>query len=636
MDRGSSPPASDRGSSDGLAGALLGWAAGAYLLHAVLAIASGRHLFGDAAWFLVRIASEGRATSFVDDFLKQFHHSRTLSFWATQGPAVLALHLGLRDLQALSSVFGAGLFGYKLISIALCYRLLPRGEKIFFAFPALGLFAGTINSDVYLVSETHLAVSFAWPILIALHRLPRIGGLPAVICGLAIAATTLMHESFAFFATIMLALLASRWWKDGRPKDLGLFLLAALLALVVLVNLAGIAFPRDPINRAAFSSGLLKLVDAARHGIGAIHVGPLVSVLASAATLAVAFGADGSWKAGRAAVLVATCLFVALAPLAHFVVFVDRVVLEDAIDDRGFSGVAMQLLLMAGFLAVHALRREAFHRRAGAVVALLSSLVLGQTAWQMFATHLWRDAIADTRSRLATETGLLTCPGGPGGAVSMARARAERALCKWWITPLSIVLSPGARVRSLILSRHDPFQVFDPRDPAALPGLRHVSRDYRPYLASLEAARRLGPGEKVGFAEGGRGFGMVREGFSSPESWATWTDGERARIEVCGLAVRPEESVHLVFHVAPFSPPGSAPPEVGVLVAGEQRDTWRFAPGDRVVAREVLLPGAAIPSNGCVDLGFRMTGLRSPAALGLSEDSRRLGLAFVDLQRTGG
>lgn len=625
-----SAPALTRDPSERLALALLLLGAAIYGLHALLAVATGRHLYGDAAWFLVRVASEGRATSFVDDFATQFFYSRALAFWTTQGPAVLLIRLGVRNLQTLSYVFGAALFGCKLISLVLCYRLLQRGEKLFFVFPALGLFAGTINSDVYIVSETHLSTSLAWPILIALHGSRR-GGLGTLVCGVFIAASALIHESFAFFAALMLALLAYRWWKGGHRRDGSELALMVLLSAVMLVNLAGIVFPRDPVNRGAFSAGLLNLVRSTFHGLAGIHVGPVVSVLVTVAVLAVAAGPAVPNRTVRRLLVSGVCLVAAIYPLAHFVRFLDRLVLENAIDDRGFSGVAIQLALMVAFLAVHAYRREAFSRRASAASLLLASLIFGQVAWQLLATRFWKDAVSDARSRLASAEGVLSCPSPPGTA-SAGRIRAERELCKWWITPLSIVLSPGARVHSLIVSRQRVFQAFDAADPNALPGLRHVDHDYGPYVVALGSARRLGTGQEVHFAEGLRGVTMLREGFALPEDWGTWTDGDRARLEVCGLAPPPRNGMRLLFHVTPFVPPGGTPSDVDVVV-GERHERWRFAPGDRIAAREALLPAEAIPSSGCVDLWFFVERPRSPSGLGLSQDPRRLGLALVDLQR---
>jgi hypothetical protein len=604
----------------------------AYLVHAVLAVASGRQLYGDAAWFLIRIVSEGQATSFVADFFTEFHHARTLAFWITQGPTVLALHLGLRDLQALSTVLGVTYFASKPLALVVCYRLLPTGEKCFVVFPMLAVFAGAINSDIYIVSETHLAMSLAWPLVIALHRPTPGSDARELLVLLVIAVTCLIHESFVAFAGIMLAVVGTQWHQAGHPRDPWTFLKAGLLGLVVTVNAAGILFPRDPTNKAAFSGGLVQLVRDSLVGVGDVHVGPLVSLVATAGVIALAFAPSGGARRSGTAMVMATGLFLALAPLAHFVVFVDRVRLEDAIVDRGFSGLVMQVVLMVAYLAVHAFRADALRHQAAAASALLGALVAGQVSWQVFATHVWRDATATLRQRLASRDGVLLCPAPADQSGSLGNARAEHVLCKWWVTPLSIVLSPRAVVRSMVLS-DDRFQPFDARNPTGLPTLAAVGGDYRPFLAAVGDGRRLGPWEKVQFGEAGRGASMVRRGFAVPEGWGTWTNDDEAQLEVCGLETRREASVLLEFHLAPFIPPGGEPPEVSVSVAGAPSDTWRFGPGDRVVGRAVRVPGGAIPSTGCVEIGLRVDHARSPASLGLSGDPRRLGVALIDLQR---
>ena len=603
-----------------------------YLLHAVLLVTSGRHLYGDAPWFLIRIASEGVPTSFVDDWVHHFYHARTLAFWITQGPTVAALHLGLRDLQSLSIVLGCTYVGLRMLSLLLCYRLLPSGEKLFFVFPALALFAGTINSDIYLVSETHLAVVIAWPLLIEL-RADRPGGpWRDAIVAVVILGSCLIHESFVAFASIMLFVLLRRARVASRTAPRRTKALAALLALSCAVNLLGILLPRDPVNKASYAGGLLKILTDSLGSLGDAHAGPVASMLAVGALLVVVFLPERHLRPSVGAALQACCVLLALAPLVHFVVFVDRTRFEDAITDRSFSGGAMQVLLMCAYLAVDALRREAFFRRATAVVAVVGSIAIGQLAWQIFATHMWRDAVFNLRQRLASAPGLHYCPSLEATAAA-ADARADRILCKWWVTPLSIVLSYREGVRSMMLAM-DSFQAFDPGNPDGLPSLRYVGPRYERYVAALGDRRVLGPSEKVFFGAGGRGYRMVREGFAAPEGWATWTDGERASLEVCGLsALGKDASVRLLFHVVPFTPPGGVPPEAAFSVAG-QAGTWRFGPDEKEAAREVVVPAAAIPSSGCVDLRFRIGNPRSPAALGLSKDPRRLGLAFVDLQRS--
>ena len=618
--------------TDRLALLLLLAATTGYLLHAVLLVMSGRHLYGDSSWFLIRIASEGVATSFVDDWVRHFYHARTLAFWITQGPAVAALHLGLRDLQSLSIVLGCTYVGLKVLSLLLCYWLLPSGEKLFFVFPALGLFAGTINSDIYLVSETHLAVAIAWPLLIELRAHPSGGSSRDAIVAGVILGSSLIHESFVAFGSIMLCVLLWRRRVASRTAAGRTNALAVLLALSCAVNLLGILLPRDPVNKAAFAGGLLKILTDSLGSLGDAHAGPVASMLAVGMLLVVVFLPEHRARPSVGVALQACCVLLALAPLVHFVVFVDRARFEDAITDRGFSGGAMQVLLMGAYLAVGALGREAFFGRAAAVVAVVGSLAIGQLAWQIFATHVWREAVWSLRQRLASAPGLHNCPS-LDAATAAVHARADKVLCKWWVTPLSVVLSYREGVRSMMLST-DSFQAFDPRNSEGLPSLRYVGPRYERYVAALGDERILGPSEKVLFGTGGRGYRMVREGFARPEGGAAWTDGERASLEVCGLSARGKDtSVRLLFHVVPFTPPGGAPPEASFSVGG-QAGTWRFGPGEKEAAREVVVPGAAIPSSGCVDLRFRIDNPRSPEALGLSKDPRRLGLAFVDLQRT--
>ncbi len=80
-----------------------------------------------------------------------------------QLPTLLAARVGVHSLGVLSIVFGVTLFSFKPVSILLCYRFAR--DKRYVLFPLLSLFAGTMNSEGYLISETHLMSALFWAAL---------------------------------------------------------------------------------------------------------------------------------------------------------------------------------------------------------------------------------------------------------------------------------------------------------------------------------------------------------------------------------------------------------------------------------------------------------------------------------------
>src|SRR5664280_2793437 len=134
---------------------LVTMAAAAYLFQACIAIATGRHLFGDGSWLLLRLLAENHITHLNNNTWNDFFVGRIGSFSYQQLPTLFASRLGVHSSEVLSVVLGVTLFSFKPLSIVLCYRFAR--DKRYVLFPLLSLFAGTMNSEGYLtVSYTHL------------------------------------------------------------------------------------------------------------------------------------------------------------------------------------------------------------------------------------------------------------------------------------------------------------------------------------------------------------------------------------------------------------------------------------------------------------------------------------------------
>src|SRR5215472_10464882 len=77
----------------------------AYLLQAGIAIATGRHLFGDGSWFLLRLLAENHITHLNNNTWNDFFVGRLGAFTYQQFPTLVAARMGVHSLNLLSVIF---------------------------------------------------------------------------------------------------------------------------------------------------------------------------------------------------------------------------------------------------------------------------------------------------------------------------------------------------------------------------------------------------------------------------------------------------------------------------------------------------------------------------------------------------
>lgn len=601
-----------------------------YVLHGGYAALSHRALYGDAAWFLVRIITEGDVTSFYSDFIREFYYSRFLAYSLTQLPTVAAVQAGLEDTRVLSWILGATYFAHKPLSLWLCYRLLPAARKAYVLFPLLGLFAGSISSELYIVTETHLAVSFMWPLLLAVTQLqqPSRWGFIAIAAG--VLASAFVYESMAFFGLILLGLCALRAWHGNGPRLPWIWISSCTL-VPIGINWAAILFPRDPTNKSAFSNGVLKLFNDSLSSPATVHILGVVSV-ASIALLIVLLlrGIRVREPKPVPAWVWATAAMLASAPVIHFIVYAAQVDFTYAITDRGFGGLLMQLVIIALYLAVLALPARSFLSSVPAAAVIVGGLALGQVGWQLLATRTWSASLLELERVAALRTGLQECSPRTLDGTAGSQPAASTIVCHWWVLPLSVVLAPDDGVHTMFVSRES-FVPFDPRVAEALPNSPDQAVDYRPYLRALSSGRKTPMAGHLDFTAAGGGPQYFRTGFSAPEAWATWTDGPSAELDLCFGAATAVDPV-LVFKVAPQVT--TARPTLGasVYANGVPVTQWAFALGQGVVERTLVIPRRHLDGDGCALVRFSFDDDRPASELGVPGDPRRLGLAFVSLQ----
>lgn len=608
-----------------------------YTVYAAFAVAAHRHLFGDAAWFLVRIASEGRVTNFYNNFASDFYYSRVVAYWVTQLPTVAAAHLGLGDWRILSWVLGATFFGHKIASLLICWWVLPESKKYLVVFPVLGLFAGTVNSDIYVVTEIHIATSFYWPLLLAISQRKDPGFGFFTVCAILIFVAAFTYESMAFLAPLLIvAALLRRAESQAGNIRAGWAAVAVAGCIPFGINVAAILFPRDPANKSAFAHGLKALLDSTLSGPAGWDIGPMVSVLALAifASAVLIYRYQGR----RFERLLFAGIFLALlfVPLLHFMVFAKSVDFSNAIDDRGFAGLLVQFGLAIVYMLAWHFRFARLQANLPIVLPLVLALAAGQLAWQAMATHSWSVAFAHSRSALESGTGEIVCDAASMKSDSAGRlvASPDAIICRWWALPISVLQAPNGRAEALFRSMEG-FTPFDMRNRETFPAMTYAPVDFEPYFRTLADKRDLGLGEKVTFRRGGAGASMLRTGFSGPEDWATWTDAKSAKLDVCSTAFQTSSGVVLEFEVMPFVTRQRPQLEAQVSIDGTTVATLHFQESGEKTPKMVQVRPQG-PLKPCLEVAFAFDSDPPANTVGAPNDPRRLGLALVSLTLKSG
>jgi len=610
---------------------------GIYALDAGYAVFAQRHLYGDASWFLVKIMSTGSVTSFYTDFFHQFYYSRFVSYWLTQAPTVIALHLGVHGAQLLSWILGSTYFGLKLASLVICYKLLDDGKKLFVVFPLFGLFAGTINSDIYIVTETHVAVSFLWPIAILLTKHERIGPVAKYLGFFGILAASFTYESWAFFSPLLMVagyLNARRL--DGKQRST-IGAMSVLLLVPLCVNWAAILFPRDPTNEAGFVQGVISVFTGTLNHIATWHVTALASTLA---VLLFALFMLAKREMLRATLygwlLWPVVLILAIAPPLHFLMYHNGLVFGYSIVDRGFGGLAIQLILLVLYIGASGTKALDLRSAIKASASVLVALAVGQVASQILATRAWVHALDVTKATLATEHGSIPCSVIDRRSSSTGRVAPSTIMCSWWAYPMSVLFAKAGMVQSILAPPNLVFQPFNPLDAGSLPRFLYGGPDYAKYTATLGSSFTLHLGERASFTSGSEKVVMLRRGFSQPEPWATWTDGDVAKMHVCLENLAKMRSLRLTFEMIPFVTLSQPDRQISVVLPSGTAARWDFHyPDVKPGSRSLTISENDWPASGCGDITFHMLGaVRSPLELGMSGDPRKLGFALIAVSVT--
>ncbi len=602
---------------------LVAMAAAAYLVQASVAIATGRHLFGDGSWLLLRLLAENHITHLNNNAWNDFFVGRLGAFTYQQLPTLLAARLGVHSLGGLSVVFGVTLFSFKPLSLLLCYRFAR--DKRYVLFPLLSLFAGTMNSEGYLISETHLMSALFWAALFGLLCPREFGWFDLAAMTVVSAPLILCYETMAMFGLVLVGACIYRWVaiaKSPREKWLTV-VFGAWYSLGVIFAMLAIIFPRDPTQRADFFKGMLFIFHY-RH-VGA-RISWLVLILCALVVLVPAI-----YKK-TLNLVVGLAVVCSLAIPAFILIHPQLTSLDEHIVARTMNA-SVPLALAAAFLGVYFNLLQLDTGKYKRLFVIAAVLGICQSAWSVVASSQWSLMLNVLRSELRTQTGLV-----PFGDSLLSRrtlgGQPMRAMhAEWPLMSLSIVHADDGKVQAILLPPSTSFYPFDPRIPAALPRLQRFHIDYSPYLAALPKTSPYELGQWIDFSDGGNAIPYETGGWWKPEPWGTWTAEQAGLTLDFGGAVKSDLVMETV--AAAFVNEKNPAVDVEVLVNDMPAGEWsfRFKSGaPEYQTYRMVLSQKALNKALPVVVRFRVSGAGSPAAAGSSADARMLGLAVRRLR----
>jgi glycosyl transferase family 4/uncharacterized protein DUF7024 len=211
---------------------------------------------------------------------------------------------------------------------------------------------------------------------------------------------------------------------------------------------------------------------------------------------------------------------------------------------------------------------------------------------------------------------------------TMVRSTADlRDLVQRYVELYEACIAEGAGGDRLVhdraVARH--LERWVPRYAAGWPWM--IERDHlmRQRDTALERPPRLRDGDDVPLGAGSPPVVEFAGGFSRAEDWGVWTDGDEAVLAVRVDVARTPE-IEIALFVEAFVRPENTPLKVRVRANGMPVASWSFSDPHGPTWQRVRVPMTA--DSDLVVLVFAIETPLSPKELGLSDDSRRLGLGL--------
>lgn len=589
------------------------------LLERVTAVAGDLQLWGDGCWFLIKIASSRSYYLWIGDWKKELFRSRLFTILAEQTPLVLATHLRIHSLHGLSLIFGITLYSHALLSLYLCYRYAAK--RWYMLFPLLSFFAGTMNVEAYLATDSHFIVSLYWPLLFILLFRDELSRATSLLLIVLSVPTILSYESMLFFGLILAGVCV---WRSRRlPQQRRLMAgLASWYGAGAALSAAAVIWPFDPANREGFLHGLLYL-------LGSSHLAAKVSIVVLICCVAL-LTLPAKVRRIETAVLTAGLASVAYL-FVKVLVGLAPVSLNVEVQARVLNVVLPLAATGLLFLVVTGWARPDA-RAIGLAAILIGALGLGQVFWNLAAIGRWQVMLATLRYELSLHQGPLVY-GDSILSKQVGPLHLSELHAGWPLLPLSLYVQGKGEIRSLLVPAPGSYMPFDPLAPATLPDLSRYRVRYDDYREFLAHQWRYRLGETLTFTSGGSAAPFMRGNWQGVEDWATWGGESEFGLDLPFDTGELPEAVLLSAMVAPNLSPKYPEMTVQVLVNNVAVGTWNFQYSpDVFTTRTVQVPRDVLTLSNPVQIRFHVAGVvHSPAEMGNGQDPRKLSLAFVKI-----
>lgn len=586
------------------------------LLHGVAA-AHFIVLYLDGAYYLFEVIHR-------EDFLLIEPTSRTVQL-LQQAPVILALRLGLNDLEMLMRIAGFANLLLPLLLTMSCYWILPPYQKAFFIFPLLHYLAGTLASWSPTVTDAPLAASYFWMLFyLILFRSGTVWS--ALLCVLIALPALYLHEAISFLGPILI--IAALWRSKNTPNPfLKVFflLLSGWFLFAAYTQLIAISHPRDVNNRSEFLAQLQELKWIYLDGINVA----VVLSMATAGLLLWVFidnlrnsGRESSATARgirRAAPFLLGGAILALWALLLFDVRWYGLTTQFAARAQSaFISVPLAILVLASLFqpSIQYAWRDRLQ------VILIALLAIGVLIGHGIGLSRWVDFVQDFRSLLQNHSGFISHEEAVT-ALPPSRRNNFRLISSAWTNPaISYLLSPHGRLTAIVGNPITMcWQPFDPLDLDNLPKGRNF--DIGPYLEAI--ALQYCSGKKFyGYAQFNQlgKFSFINEikGLSSHESWGRWSDNNQV---VFHFKQPLPDDFNLIVDLLALGPNVGAP----ITVSAGATQVKLIAQAQlQIYTLEFKLTQ---PTSTLV---FTVPKPVRPQDLGIGSDTRQIGLGFRSLR----
>ena len=155
--------------------------------------------------------------------------------------------------------------------------------------------------------------------------------------------------------------------------------------------------------------------------------------------------------------------------------------------------------------------------------------------------------------------------------------------------------------------------------------------------SSARAGRggRQGPRNRVGTTIDARSGGnaplFLASGWAEPQDAGTWSLGARARLRLPLHGLAPGAGLHLRARLRPMVGPGQAQQRLCLLAGAHMLGRWTLDQ-PRVTLIECTIAAEVLAATVPLQLDLEVDSPRAPLSLGLSPDTRQLGVLLVSLQ----